>query len=216
MSNAGVAPEVGPTTRVVRVRYVVAALFGIVIGVGGILWMCNPWKLVALDRLPGVVVVLAGVALAGMASWKAASGGRVWLRRLCAALGVVGTALCALSLVLVVVARLLNPFGTDVLDERSVSISGDVSVVRRVWSTGALHACVEFEVRSGHGVWARHGSPTDCADISMTGLEDFQMSSGSEVLTVLRTDGIVCTFSVDASSLQLVAETSDGCEALSV
>lgn len=216
MPHAGVVGQADSAMPVRRVRHLVAALVGGAAVAAGVLSMWNPWRLVALDRVPGIGAVLAGVAVSCLASWRSASYRPTWLRRMAAMLGWTATVLSVLWLLLFAWVKLVSPFGPRVMSERSVHLYGDISVVRRVWSTGALRACVELEVRSGHGLTTRHGPSTVCADVSKTGLDDLQIGPGNEWLTVSRVNGNVCSYTVDEPSLELVANSTADCESLGI
>jgi hypothetical protein len=176
----------------------------------------NPWRLVALDRTPATLVASAGVTLAGLTAARALGVRSAWLR---VAGGVVG-GLGAVACVMIIAAiTLLIPYATawgGVLEHQTVRLDSDISVVRRVWSTGALKACVDFEVRSGRGVWTRHGVRTECASITYTGRQDYLLSADSGRLIIARVGGMICTYTVDAAALRLKAESADECASLGI
>jgi hypothetical protein len=202
-----------------RSRRLAAAtpLVGVVCMVAGFLAAWNPWRLVVLDGrvgLAGLAAMTFGVLMVGVGVARLVGRRRRAWWWLSACVSAVGGSLFVLVLLVVLLAGLLTPFAGDVLDEDRVDVGDGVTVVRRVWSSGALHSCVNFEVRVGHGIRTRSGAQTSCVDNRNS--PDWEVSAADGTVVVVRSDGSNCRYSIDRANLRLVAEDAVACGALVV
>lgn len=138
---------------------------------------------------------------------------RRWVRRTAKVLAWLSGVYTVIVVVAAVAIPAMTPF-TSIQSEETIRIADGLSVHRTTWNTGALHSCVELQVRTGNGWATRFGATTTCADTE--GSEDWAVSALNGTVLVTRSNGTSCMYSIDVAQRRLQPGVIEDCEALGV
>jgi hypothetical protein len=192
-------------------RIAVVLAFGL--GLVSFLGAWNPWQLIVFERHPAALLAAFLVSVSAATTLMLWVPWRRWVRRTLGVIAALAGLCAALAVVLVGAVSLMTPF-RSVQSEETVEVAEGVSVHRTSWNSRPLHSCVELQVRVGAGWSTRVGRRTKCAENEGTG--DWMVSELNGLVMVTRSDGVECTYAVDAASRSLGVVSASGCEALGV
>ena len=183
--------------------FVLVALVASVIG--SVLLAGNSRQLIILDDHPWIACLPAACGLAVLVWYSASQRQR---HEHLILVVVVGSASLLATACLGVGATVLKD-STSSTEQAQLIDGSEHSVVQRTVVDDATSTmCVEFEFRTGEGLFDRHWTETVCGRELVAAIPRLS----DDALTLERTDGPSCAFQIDWQALTLASPSPVGCD----